>query len=63
MNGLDLDLNQFCKMSAKDRDLVIFKNLVFIRKNLNDGKFHNKIVYAWLTVLTGVMGLKKYIGL
>ena len=63
MNGLDLDLKQFCKMTAKDRDLVIFKNLVHIRKDLGDRKFHRKINYVWLIVLTGLIGAKKYIGL
>ena len=63
MNGLDLNLEQFSKMSAKDRDLVIFKNLVHIRKDIGDRKFHRKISYAWLFVLTGAMGLKRYMGL
>ena len=63
MNGLDLNLEQFAKMSAKDRDLVIFKNLVHIRKDIGDRKFHRKIAYAWLLALTGAMGLKRYMGL
>lgn len=63
MNGVDLSLEQFCKMGAKDRDLVIFKNLVKIRKDLGDRKFHRKIAYAWLLALTGLMGAKKYMGL
>lgn len=63
MNGLDLNLEQFTKMNAKDRDLVIFKNLVHIRKDLGDRKFHRKIAYVWLLGLTGLLGVKKWVGL
>lgn len=61
-NGLDLNLEQFSGMRAKDRDLIIFKNLVHIRKNLGDSKFHKKVQYVWLTVLTGFLGIKRVLG-
>lgn len=62
VNGLDLNLEQFSGMKAKDRDLIIFKNLVHIRKNLGDSKFHRKLQYAWLMCLTGFLGIKRVLG-
>lgn len=61
MNGLDISLDQFKKMAAKDRDELIYKNLVHIRKTIGDSKFHRKIHYVWLFVLTTALGLRKFL--
>ena len=39
MYNLDIDLYQFKKMKALDRDEIIYKNLVQIRKNFKEYKY------------------------
>ena len=60
-NGLDISLEQFKRMKTMDRDILIYNNLVHIRKNIGDTKFHRKFQYAWLFVLTIALGFKKYL--
>jgi len=62
MNKLDINLQQFKKMRAVDRDEIIYQNLVHIKKKLGDYKLHKKVQYVWLAALTMWMGIKKYIG-
>ena len=62
-NGLDITEEQFKKMTSLDRDLVMFKNVTHIRKQFRDYSFHRKIQYVWLSALTIVFGLKKFIGM
>lgn len=62
MNRLDINLQQFKKMKALDRDELIYQNLVHIRKKIGDYKLNKKIQYVWLIVLTIWMGVKKYVG-
>lgn len=61
--GLDITEEQFIKMSSKERDLIMFKNVTHIRNRFKDYSFHRKINYVWLSVLTIIIGLKKYLGL
>jgi len=61
--GLDLQLEDFRKMCGIDRDVLIYKNLIKIRGSLVDYKFHRKIQYVWLFLLSVALGLKKYLGL
>ena len=61
MNGLDISLDQFKKMKSQDRDELIYKNLVHIRKTMGDSNFHRKIHYTWLFVLTIALGLRKFL--
>ena len=51
-NGLDITEEQFIKMSSKERDLMMFRNVTHIRKQFKDYSFHRKINYVWLSVLT-----------
>ncbi len=60
-NGLDISLEQFKKMKSMDRDILMYNNLVFIRKKIGDTKFHRKIQYIWLFVLTVALGFKKFL--
>lgn len=62
MNGLDISLDQFKKMKPVDRDEIVYKNLVHIRKSFTDYKLHKKIQYIWLIGLTIFVGLKKFLG-
>jgi len=62
MDSLDIGLDEFKRMKSMDRDTLIYNNLVSIRSNLGDYKFHRKIQYVWLFVLTIAMGFKRFIG-
>lgn len=65
-NGLDITEGQFMKMNSKERDLMIFRNMTYIRNQFKDYSFHKKVQYTWLSVvttglaiLTGVKGVFK----
>ncbi|KKL96642.1 hypothetical protein LCGC14_1842400 [marine sediment metagenome] len=60
-NGLDISLEQFKRMKSTDRDILIYNNLVHIRKRIGDTRFHRKIHYAWLFVLTVALGLRRFL--
>lgn len=60
-NGLDISLEQFKKMRSIDRDVLIYNNLVHIRKKIGDVHFHRKIQYAWLIILTTALGLRRFL--
>ena len=53
-NGLDISEEQFMKMSSKERDLTMFRNMTHIRKQFKDYGFHKKVQYVWLVVLSGI---------
>ena len=61
-SGLDITEEQFMKMNSKERDLIMFKNVIHIRKRFKDYSFHKKINYVWLVILTIALGCKKYLG-
>ena len=54
VNGLDITEEQFMKMGSRDRDVLVYKNLVHIRQQIKSYKFHKKIQYVWLTVISAV---------
>lgn len=60
-NGLDIGLTEFKGMKSIDRDVLMYNNLIHIRKKLGDYKLHKKIQYVWLVLLTIIVGLKKYL--
>jgi len=62
-NGLDITEEQFMKMSSKERDLIMFRNVTHIRKKFKDYSFHRKINYCWLFALTIAVGFRKYLPL
>ena len=62
-SGLDINLEAFKKMRSIDRDILMYNNLVHIRKKVCSYRFHKKIHYVWLGILTIFVGLKKYISL
>ena len=63
-NGsLDITEQQFIKMGSKERDLMMFRNVVYIRKKFKDYNLNKKIQYIWLFVLTMALGLRNYIPL
>ena len=57
LDGLEVDLEQFRKMKAIDRDVLIYKNVVANRQS----KFRQSLNYIWLFVLTCALGLRKYL--
>lgn len=61
-DGLDVGVNEFKKMNAIDRDVVIYNNLVHCRKRLKGYSLNKKIQYMWLGLLTIFVGAKKYLG-
>ena len=66
-NGLDIGITEFRRMKSLDRDILMYNNLINIRKKIEDYKFHKKVQYVWLSVLTTVflafIGIKKFIGI
>jgi len=60
--GLDIGLEEFKRMKSLDRDVLIYNNVIYIRKKFGDYKFNKKITYVWLTCLTVFVGLKRFIG-
>jgi len=61
--GLDISLEEFKSMKSLDRDTLMYNNLVHIREKIGDYKFHKKIHYVWLFVLTIALGFKEFLGL
>ena len=62
-DGLEVGITEFKRMKSIDRDILMYNNLIHIRKKLGDYKLHKKIQYVWLTLLTIFVGLKKYLGI
>ncbi len=61
-DGLDIGLAEFKRMKSLDRDMLMYKNMIHIRKKIGDYKLHKKIQYIWLGLLTIFVGIKKFIG-
>ena len=59
--GLDIGLEEFKKMRSLDRDILMYNNLIHIRKKIGDYKLNKKIQYVWLALLTIFVGVKKFI--
>ncbi len=60
--GLEVGLIEFKRMKSIDRDVLMYNNLLHIRKRLGDYKLHKKIQYVWLVLLTIFVGVKKFLG-
>ncbi len=63
MSGLDICENEFMTLTVKQQNLILFKNGIEIRNGSKDYRFHKKIQYSWLLILSIVMGLKRFITL
>lgn len=50
--GLDMSEEDFCKMSQKDQNLILFKNVVYIRRKFLEYNLTKKLQYWWLSILT-----------
>jgi len=55
MEGLDIDLKTFKKMPSVDRDAIMYRNVLDLKKDTSDYKFHKKVNYAWLSTLTAAI--------
>lgn len=62
-NGLDIAEKQFMKMKMKEQNLMLFKNIVHVRKKFKDYKIVKVLGFIWLFVLTAALGLRKYLPL
>ena len=60
-NGLDISEEQFMKMNSRERDLTIFRNMTHIRRSFGDYRFHKKVQYIWLIILSSTIGFGKFI--
>jgi len=60
-DGLDISEEQFMSMNSKQRDLTMFRNMIYIRKKFKDYKLNKKIQYVWLICLTVFVGLKRFL--
>jgi hypothetical protein len=63
VNGLTISCGDFQKLPRIQKDTVIYENLLYIRKKLDNYNLNKKIQYLWLSVLTAVTGLRKYLPL
>ena len=61
-NGLDITEGQFMELKTKEQNLMLFKNLVHIRKQFKDYRFNKKVQYVWLSALSIFVGIKRFIG-
>jgi len=61
-DNLDIGLTEFKRMKSIDRDVLVYNNLVHIRRKIGDYQLHKKVQYVWLLVLTVALGFKKFIG-
>ena len=62
-NGLEVGVNEFKRMKSIDRDVMMYNNIIHIRKKVCSYRFHKKITYCWLVLLTIFVGAKKYLGI
>ena len=61
-SGLEVGLEEFKRMKSIDRDVLVYTNLIHIRKKMGDYKLYKKIQYIWLALLTIFVGAKKFVG-
>jgi len=61
-DGLEVGLEEFKRMRKIDKDIIIYNNLICIRKKLGEYKIQKKVQYIWLFLLTIFTGAKKFIG-
>ena len=63
-NGLDINEDDFLGMKIKDQNLILFKNVVHIRRKFTDYQLTKKVQYVWLTILStmvlGWLGFKTW---
>jgi len=60
--GLDVGLDEFKGMNKTNRDVVMFKNIAFIRESVKNDQVNRKLQYFWLLALTGVIGIRRILG-
>jgi len=61
-NNLEVGLAEFKRMRSLDRDVLMYNNLIHIRKKIGDYKLNKKIQYVWLFLLTIFVGVKRFVG-
>jgi len=61
--GLDIGIDQFNKLNSKDRDSIMYQNMVHIRGKVKRDQIERKFHRLWLIALTGLFGIKRMFGL
>ena len=52
MNGLNINNEEFKSLNAPQQRAILFENLNHVKSLIGRYKFHQKIHYVWLSVLT-----------
>lgn len=55
MNGLDINESDFCKMSLKNQNLILFRNIKEIKRQVEGYKLYYKITAIIGSILIGGM--------
>lgn len=63
MSGLIINENVLDRLPIKKQVTIIRQNTEEIKEMVHGYRFHQKIQYVWLTVLTISIGLNKFMGL
>ena len=53
-NGLDISEQQFTGMKTGEQNLMLFRNVVYIRKQFKNYGVTKRIQYWWLSALTAL---------
>ncbi len=61
MTGLSINKKSFSKLKKNQQMELLFENTESIKKMLTTVKFSQKINYAWLSALSLLIGLKRWI--
>lgn len=59
--GLNLGLEGFKKLKKMERDIIMYENILHIKKKVGDVKLIKLIGFLWLFILSVVVGLRKYL--
>jgi hypothetical protein len=55
MNGLDINESDFCKMSLKNQNLILFRNIKEIKRQVEGYRLYYKITAIIGSILIGGM--------
>jgi hypothetical protein len=61
-NGLIIDEAEFMSLKPKEQMCVLYRNSVENLRLTKNYKFNQKIIYAWLGILTVFVGAGKFLG-
>ena len=63
--GLDISEDEFIGLKVKEQNLILFRNIVFVRKQFKDYRYWKKVWNTWLGILSTVfltwLGIKNFV--